>query len=163
MFEDARPFPCPGVSVPERARTLTLYRDGPGRDLSDVAFEMALSVSAARCDYAVEEDGSGVVEAALIVTVAGTRGPAAETDHARAPFFVAISDPEGRILAKEVFAADLAFDETAARVRASQEIEQRIPLRTAARGPAYAVHAGFQLTRAQLDDARLEDARRAAE
>lgn len=158
VFEDGRPLPCPGVSVPERVQTLTLYRDGPGRDLSDVAFEMVLSVPTARCDYAVEEDGSGVVESALVVAVAGRRGPAAETDSVRAPFFVAVVGPEGRIRAKEVFAADLAFDETAAQVRASREIEQRIPLPAAAQGPAYVVHVGFQLTRAQL-----EDARRAAE
>ena len=158
VFEDERPLPCPGVAVPERARVLTLYRDGPGRDLSDVAFEMALSVPAARCDYTVGDDGSGVVESALVVAVQGTRGPAAETDRVRAPFFVAVVGPAGRILAKEVFSADLAFDETAAGVRATQAIEQRIPLSVAARGPAYTVHVGFQLTRAQL-----EDARRAAE
>ena len=157
MFGEPQP-PCPGIAILEQARTLTLYRDGPGRDLSDVAFEIELATVAATCDYDIDDE-SGAVGMEFILLIRGTRGPAAESDAVSVPYFVAIADPERRIVAKEIFTADLAFGEAGAWTQISQEIEQRIPLRSARLGPAYETFVGFQLTRAQLEDARGLDAR----
>ncbi len=157
LFSDPEP-PCPGIVILEQARALTLYRDGPGRDLSDVTFEVELVTVASNCAYDIDDEG-GAVGMEFILLIRGTRGPAAEADAVSVPFFVAIADPERRIVAKEIFTADLAFGESRAWTQISQEIEQRIPLQSERLGPAYDTFIGFQLTRAQLEDARRLEAR----
>jgi hypothetical protein len=153
LFSDEPP-PCPAITIVDQARALTLYRDGPGRDLSDVTFEVELVNVVARCTYDIDDDGSGVVDMEFILLVQATRGPAAEAESVSVPYFVAISDPRRRIVAKEVFTVTLPFGEADVRTQVSDEIEQRIPLRPGAIGPAYETFLGLQFTRSQLEEER---------
>ncbi len=152
LFADDPP-PCPGVSVPAQARTVTLYREGPGRDLVDVAFEVTLVDVVWRCAYDFNDEGDAV-NVDLAVVFEATRGPAAETASVSVPFFVAITDPSRRIIAKKVFVSELVLDETEPRVRVAEEIEERIPIAAGTAGPGYLTHVGLQLSPAQLEDAR---------
>ena len=105
------PEPCPRVSVLQQARVLTLYGEGAGREDGDVAFEVELREASGRCDYTIDEDGGGGVEVAFSLPIHATRGPAAAADRVSAPYFVALTDGERRIVAKEVFTAEIAFDD----------------------------------------------------
>ena len=155
------PPPCPGVSILDQARLLTLYRDGTGRDLTDVAFEVELRNVSARCDLDIDEEEGGSVRVAFDLSIRATRGPAAwaaGTDRLSIPFFVALTDANRQIVAKEVFGAEIAFAATDMRARTVEAIEQWIPLGPGESGAAYETLVGIQLTPAQLEDARRRKA-----
>ena len=147
------PPPCPRVSILKEARLLTLYGDGPGRETSDVAFELELRSVAADCDYDLD-DGGGGVEVTFALPIRATRGPSAESDRVSVPFFVALADPSRQVIAKEVFTAEIAFKADSASARTVEEIEQWIPLGPGEYGAGYETLVGFQLTPAQLGEAR---------
>jgi len=71
---------------------------------------------------------------------------------ARPTYFVAITDPEGNVMAKEIFEAAIPFNDNRRRVGRKEEIEPFIPYQ----GPdgdftGYRVLIGFQLTPEQVD------------
>ena len=152
-FADEPP-PCPKVSVLKQTRLLTLYGDGPGRDDSNVAFKLNLRSVASDCDYDVDDEEGGGVEVTFALPIQATRGPAAGTDRVSVPFYVAIADPGRRIVAKEVFSAQLVFEADAASAQTVEEIEQWIPLGPGEIGAGYETLIGFQLTQAQLEELR---------
>ena len=152
------PLPCPGVGILDQARLLTLYRDGTGRDPSDVAFEVELRNVSGRCDHDIDEEEGGGVEVTFDLSIRATRGPAAGTDRLSIPFFVALTDANRQIVAKEVFGAEIAFAATDMRARTVEMIEQWIPLGPGESGAAYETLVGIQLTPAQLEDARRRKA-----
>ena len=151
-FDD--PPPCPNVSILKQTRLLTLYGEGTGRDDADVAFELELRDVAARCDLNVDDEAGGGVAVEFALPIYAIRGPAAGTDRLSVPFFVALADPSRRIVAKEVFTAELAFEDDGASALTVEEIEQWIPLGPGEFGLGYETLIGFQLTQAQLDELR---------
>jgi len=147
------PPPCPRVAIMDQAKTATFFRDGPGRDLTDVTFEALIVDLVGACDYDIDGDDSSVsLEYSILFTA--TRGPAATSNQITVPFFVALADPEGGLVAKQVFEAQLVFPEYAVRVQSTEEIHQEIPFNQAHHGADYETFVGFQLSRGQLEDLR---------
>ena len=147
------PPPCPRVSILKETRLLTLYGDGPGREASDVAFELELRNVSSDCDYDLDEQGGGV-EVTFALPIRATRGPATESDRVSVPFFVALADPSRQIIAKEIFTAEIAFEADSASARTVEEIEQWIPLAPGEFGASYETLVGFQLTPAQFEESK---------
>ena len=148
------PPPCPRASVLQQARALTLFGDGPGRDLSDVAFEIELRGAGGDCDYDVDEEEGGGVAVEFALSIHAARGPAARTDRVSVPYFVALTDASRQIVAKEVFTVEIVFDGAGSRAWVVEEIEQWIPLGPGERGVAYETLVGIQFTPDQLEDSR---------
>jgi hypothetical protein len=143
---DKDPAPaCPSVAAPGDAAKITRFRDGPGRDLTDVVAEAQIADAAMQCDY----DRSGVT-VQLQLAILGIRGPADTSRTATFDYFVAIADPRGTVVAKEVFPISFSFDNRQ-RVRQIEDLEQRIPLANRADGAAYKIVVGFQLSPAELE------------
>ena len=151
-FDD--PLPCPRVSILKQTRLLTLYGEGPGRDAENVAFELELRNVETDCDLDVDDEAGGGVQVTFALPIYATRGPAAETDRLSVPFYVALADPRRQIVAKEVFTAEIAFDDESASAQAVEEIEQWIPLGPGEFGLGYETLVGFQLTPEQLEGLR---------
>lgn len=149
-FDD--PPPCPRVNVLKQAHALTLYGDGPGRERADVAFELSLGNLDASCDYDVDDDEGGGVAVEFTLPIRAVRGPAAETDRVSVPYFVALTDAARRIVAKEVFTAEIVFDGAGTRASTVEEIEQWIPLAPGESGAGYETLVGLQLTPDQLEE-----------
>ena len=141
-------LPCPRSVVLADAAELVDFRPGPGRDLTDVRLEAAISGVRSDCEY----DEDGFVDVDLDVAIELTRGPALEGgEAARAAYFVVITDPEDKVVAKRVFALDVEFPGAALRARTVQELTQRIHYLPEPSAAAYRIFVGFQLTRDQLD------------
>ena len=155
-FDDDPP-PCPKVSILKQTRLLTLYGEGPGRDDADVAFELELRGVASDCNLDVDDEAGGGVQVEFALPIFATRGPAAGTDRLSVPYFVALADPSRRIVAKEVFTADIAFDDDGASAQTVEEIEQWIPLGPGEIGVGYETLIGFQLTPVQLEESRRRE------
>ena len=148
------PPPCPRVSVLKQTSQLILYGAGPGRDGANVAFALELRDVASDCDHSIDDEDGGGVEVEFALSIDATRGPAAETDRLSVPFFVAIAGPDRQIVAKEVFTAQIVFEDDGARARTVEEIEQWIPLGPGEFGLGYETLIGFQYTAAQLEELR---------
>lgn len=146
FFQPEEIRPCPRVSVLDDAGRAVQYRDGAGRDLTDVTYQARIDDVQSSCSYDKQEL---TVNATVIILA--QRGPASRGAEANFPFFVAVTDRDQNILAKEVFDSVVEFPEGRRRAGVFEEVEQQIALRDEETGDDYEIIVGFQLSRDQLD------------
>jgi hypothetical protein len=138
---------CPQVGLVNQLDHMTAFRPGGSTDLTDVTYDAQIVDFAAVCDF--QSKGVAVTTSFQIVA---TRGPADTQRNAPLQFFVAISDPSGEIVTKEVFDAPIPFEGNLRRVGRREEMEPFIPYPAdKTRLPLYTVLYGFQLTQEQAD------------
>jgi hypothetical protein len=148
FFGKDTPPPCPRAAIIGEVAELTKFRQGPGRDLTDVEFAAEISEFGGTCEY---RDRNRVVSVVTTINVVAELGPAAKTRRVSVPYFVAIVDGKNNILAKSTFDAAIDFPEGRRRAGVSEETEQRIPLPAEAQGVDYEVLIGLQLTADQIE------------
>lgn len=141
-----QPTGCPRVAIVDDAAQMMVFRPGPGRDLTDVALRGVIAGFDGGCEYFEDH-----VNVAMRLSIAAEQGPAATGDSAELDYFIAIADPEGRILTKEVFDASVRFPPGGDQAGTVETLDYRIPLEEPAAGRFYRVLVGFQLTPEQLD------------
>jgi len=137
----------------DQAKQVTLYRPGPGRDLTDVTYQVKISDLAYGCDYDFDDIGNRVTVGFNILFVA-KRGPAAPNDQIEIPYFVAVVDPGKNILTKKQFFVILEFEGNTLRAQKVEELMQIIPYPKDDNGSDYKSFVGLQLTPGQLEDIR---------
>ncbi len=138
--------PCPQAGILPEAATLTKFRPGPGRDLTDVLFEARLTNVATICKY----DSKGVkVDMRLALVV--ERGPADRSRKAEFEYFVALPKFHPAPQGKEAFLMTAEFPGGQRRVRLGDEVELRIPLQAGLSAADYRIVVGFQLTKDELE------------
>lgn len=67
------------------------------------------------------------------------------------PFFVAVTEPNGRIMAKEIFAASLSFGTDESEHAYYENLRQIIPIKSKKHAKRYKIMIGFQLSPEQLE------------
>lgn len=139
------PVVCPAVLVVADAATVTEYRDGPGRDLTDVRF----SAGVADVNWACEYDGEGHVDVEIAIDLVASRGPAADAPTARFAYFVALADQTRAIRAKKVFPFEITFEGNVASVGFRRVAGTKFTVGEDTTGGGYTIFIGFELTRAQ--------------
>lgn len=147
-FLDDTPLPpCPQVRLLGDANKLTQFRQGPGRDPTDVAFEVEIVGIDGVCEF---KDTNTTVTVTTTIGIAATRGPASQGDVAtNAAYFVAVVDNTGQVLAKEVFDSRLDLPAGRRRTGVAEETAQRIPLGTR-KTSEVEILVGLQLNEDQL-------------
>lgn len=138
---------CPKVSVLPGAGQITVFREGPGRDLVDVEYEGVIAPVSGECLY---EDDYAWVEIDLILRIGAVKGPAAISNNQSFDFFVAVADSNNQILNKKVFDSPVEVPEGRRRGAVEEELRQRFPIVSGTRGSDYRVIVGFQLTKEQM-------------
>lgn len=99
------PFLCPDVGVIEDASKLVMFRDGPGRDPTDVAYEAQMTRAHLDCSF---EDNSVATKVAFQLVV--RKGPASNSDTVNLPYFVAVvSNDERKLVSKRQFEVVVPF------------------------------------------------------
>ncbi|MFN4309263.1 MAG: hypothetical protein ACK4FK_01625 [Ferrovibrio sp.] len=144
--------PCPRVGILGDAQKATQFRDGPGRDLTDVTFETELLDYNGECRY---EDKQAAVVVTFVLQVAATRGPAATSAEAQVPYFIAIVDKQQNVLSRERFVARIPFRDGRRRLAVAEELEQRIPL-AGRRTSEIEILIGLEMPRDQLERNRQQ-------
>jgi len=140
---------CPRVSLLKEAEAMTRYREGTGRDLTDVLYEAKVLDIKSSCKYLNER-----VRMEAIIDIAAKVGPASEGFSAQVPFFVAIIDSKKNIIAKRTFVSVAEFINGRRRAGVREEIEQTLYLKKGEIGSDYEVVVGLQLTKSQLQHNR---------
>jgi len=143
--------PCPPVSVLKDTERAVMFRDGPGRDITDVRWEVAIASVDSKCTYRGDQLTSQVA-----VDIVAGRGPAADAPAGVFAFFVAVVDREQNILAKQVFETRVEFAATQGRAGVREEIDQMVRLPAGAEGDDYVVLVGLQLEPQQLEYNRAQ-------
>jgi hypothetical protein len=146
------PTPCPRVSILGDAGRAVQFRPGPGRDPTDVLLEIEIAGISSACEFGRRNESVSVT---TNIAVAATRGPAAQGDTVgNVNYFIAVTDREQNILAKQVFDARIAIPPGQRRAGVADETVQRIPLTTRRPGDIE-ILVGLQLTEEQLRQNRL--------
>src|SRR5579871_3786751 len=78
--------PCPRVALLADAAHMAVFRNGPGRDLTDIVYEADLGRITGQCVY-TRDKSRVTVEMKLPITA--KRGPADRDHEAALPYFVA--------------------------------------------------------------------------
>lgn len=139
-------YDCPTAAAVGDARIQSKFRPGPGRDLTDVQYQVRLVDVGSECRY----DSKGV-DVRMRVGFALELGPANPDRKAAYDFFVAIADPQNEIVAKRIFTTPLAFPANVGYVEHLEELTQRIPLPKGGSAADYKIIVGLQLTQDELD------------
>jgi hypothetical protein len=146
---------CPQGLVLADAGAATIFRDGPGRDLTDIV--AVLRIADVVVDCRRERRG---VTVDLQVAVTAERGPANRSGRHDADYFVAVVDAQGNVLQRESFRIGFAWPENRLRVGSVEDLEPRIALASPDRAGEYRIWVGLQLTAEQLAWNRSGAARR---
>jgi hypothetical protein len=146
MFSKTQQFDCPVVEIPKELASMTKFRDGGGRDLTDVVYQAGILDVQIACDY-----GSKGVDIQLNVVVGAERGPANRAPNATVPYFIAIGDPSRTILAKEVFSSTVTYQPNLPRAYNTEETEETIPLPKGRSAEKYGIIVGLQLSPEELE------------
>jgi len=141
---------CPQGGIVPDANTIVRFRDGPGRDITDVLLQAQVVDMRINCQYAKGRNAKPAVTIDLQIAFAAERGPAERSRKASAPYFVAIVDPQRNIVAKETFSADFEWTDNRPRTGRIDQWEPYIPLNSNFDGPSYQILIGFQLSEDQL-------------
>lgn len=150
--QDAGAPPCPRVAVLADASRLVIYRDGPGRDLTDVIFEADLGRITGECIYSRRKDN---VKVDMKLLVTARRGPADRSRTGTFDYFVAIVDTQGQVLARREFRSQVVFQPEQTQIASQEELEQSIPLKRDQPGSDFDVFVGFKLTPEQVERNRV--------
>lgn len=133
------PVRCPATTVLDGASGV--IRLAPGSQ--QVSHEVQITGATANCGM---EEGRGQVDSTLKFLV--TRGPGGQDGPVRFTYFVAISDPSSRILARRAF--DVVV-ERGGEQTITEELAQTIPVAPRARLEDYRIFVGLQLTAEELE------------
>ncbi|MHC8510215.1 MAG: hypothetical protein ACYYKD_12665 [Rhodospirillales bacterium] len=153
MFEDEYIPPCPKVRILAGADTLTLFSDGPGRDLTDVRFEVNLRGHRTACGHDIDDETlAGELHVKTQAAMTADRGPADKSRRLEVPYFVVLRDAaSGEPLQKRNFTVTFEFEGNRRRVgRLDDEVDLTIPLYPGRTGRDFTILLGLQLTKAQL-------------
>jgi hypothetical protein len=140
--------PCPKVAVLSDAAHLTVFRDGPGRDLTDIQYEADIGRISGECVYKKSKTS---VTVAMKLRISAKRGPADRNRLADLAYFVAVVDGQANVLARKEFQSPIEFAPDQLEVLTEEELEEIITLKKDQPGSDYDVLVGFKLTPEQVE------------
>ncbi|HLZ66358.1 MAG TPA: hypothetical protein VKQ29_09010 [Aliidongia sp.] len=135
---------CPVVAIPDDLSHVTQFK-GPGTDFANATVTALLTDIKGGCTF-----DKGGVTVDMNVSLVARLGPAATDRNADFAYFVAILNQDGKIVAKQLFPAPIAFAEGQSRRGSIESITQRIPLQDYHDAGKYRVEVGFQLSQEEL-------------
>lgn len=136
---------CPKVGVLADAAQLVEF-SGMERNLGNVVYRAEIVNAAVQCEYSRRG-----VDLTLTLQFHAARGPSSLGRAYQVRYFVAVTDPSERILAKEMFELPVLFTSAQNEAVLRDKVEQiRIPLKDKQAGMAYQVLVGFDLTTDQV-------------
>ena len=143
--KEKRSLSCPNFLLLAHAERMTKFRDGPGRDVTDIEFRTKITDFLGSCDHTT----SGI-EAELFVEILVQRGPANRSREVSFEYFVAIPRFHPAPAGKKILPITVMFEENKNRLVYRDQIYIEIPLGNTEVAANYDVYLGFQLTDKQL-------------
>ena len=144
------PPACPPVKITPDLQEIVEFPDLSNPSPKTEISRLRIRSVQRHCTYKEEE-----LAVRLDISFDGRLGPKArirETDKPSYafPYFVAVSGPDGNILAKGLFAASVSYGAEENEISRTDTITQRMPLNEDGSLPDYTILIGFQLAEEQL-------------
>lgn len=154
-------LPCPDVRVLRAGSTFVRYRDGDGRDITDIETEARITDLTFTCGLTEANVVSETplttawnILVELDIQMAVRHGKLSDSSSTvSVPFFVALVDRFGKIVQKQTFLANLdsaVGGEYTSKVH-SEEIVLKIPVHDVGEANLYETIVSFQLDQEQID------------
>ena len=139
---------CPAVSVRPDLAALSDFADPANPDASTLVSKARVTQIRAVCTMEGEEIALHLDMDMLITLGPEGRSEAGETPSFAYPYFVAVTDQDGNVISKELFALSATFEAGEEEIERTENIVQILPAEQ--EGTTYSVIAGYQLTEDQL-------------
>lgn len=142
--------PCPQVELVSDLSSLSDFTNPNKPVEKNLISRVNLNSAASTCKLASK---SAIVDLTLIFDgVLGKKGRQKSSDKPffSYPFFVAVTAPNGKIMAKEIFAASLTYGANENKHTYFEKLRQIIPIKNKVHANRYKVLIGFQVTPDQL-------------
>ncbi|MGQ0527587.1 MAG: hypothetical protein ACT4OY_06110 [Alphaproteobacteria bacterium] len=140
---------CPSVKLVNELGVFTDYTNFKNAGKDNLITQVRVSRLSTSCSYT---DRSVTVDINLLFE--GQLGPAAQRGPHETffsyPFFIAITSPQNVVMARQVFAAPMAFAPGQTMQTHTEHLRQVIPLQRPTDGPGHNILVGFQLNKHQL-------------
>ena len=145
LFDKKTAVACPQYVLASDAATVTRFREGPGRDLTDVISQAEIGGVLLNCKPQKE-----AVDIDLQIAVNAIRGPADRSRVAEFSYFVALVGPDQNILVQEPFTVRFDFRDNRTQLVTREEIAPHLPLSDPRQASSYRIWIGFQMTPEEL-------------
>lgn len=142
--------PCPRVSIVDELSSLSEFANPSNTSESNLISRVNLQQVESSCSF---QSGQVSVDLKMAFeSTLGAKGRVRSTDKPffSYPFFVAVTNPKGIIMAKEVFSASMTYDKGEDSHVYFETMRQLIPLDRQDNAKRHQVLLGFQLDPAQL-------------
>lgn len=135
-------YVCPTPFTVQDAGRLTHFKEGPGRDPRDVAYDAVLAGAGSRCEVSRNQ-----VNVTLLLRIAVSAGPVADPGTTRVPYFVRVLDGNGAVVQGQEFTADFKLSAANPRGSSQEELALSLPLA----GGGYRIAVGLKPTPEELN------------
>ncbi len=147
---------CPRVEIPYELSTLSDFGNATDTKSKNLASHVKLSNIQTSCTYENKEVSVDIKLAFEAALGPKGRNHSIEKPFFSYPYFIAIINPWGEVIAKEVFAASMTFLLDKHDMTYYEGISQIIPVSSKLAAKNYKILIGFQLTDEQLAYNRAE-------
>lgn len=146
-------LPCPQYFILEDAALITQFREGPGRDITDILVSAEIGDIRLGCLSKINnETNSGVLELDVSPVVLAEMGASNTEATSIIPYFVIITDPEKEILYREELSLNVSFEGNRTRiVITAAPTTLELPITPEIRSNYYRVYSGFALKPEELE------------
>ena len=144
---------CPARTKLIDHAEITQFKDGPGRDITDIDFKARMHGPLGQCVFT---DEGQLKTISLQVVFEIERGPTTTRPTEDVPYYVAIMTRDQEILMKQSFVASLTYPEGASQMRfIDGVVDIEMPVSDKYKPSMLEIRTGFQLTEEQLNYNRL--------
>jgi hypothetical protein len=140
---------CPPPLTVQDAQQLTRFREGPGRDPRDIAFEAAITASGTACELSRSQ-----MTVNLIMRITAQAGPSVGQGVTQVPYFVRVINASGAVVQSQEFTADFKLSGANPRGSSQEELVLRLPYSQITDLGGYRIAIGLRPTREELDYTR---------
>lgn len=141
---------CPQIEIVDDLSSLSDFSSPKSPSRKNLISRIDIKSAESTCKLASK---SAIID--LKVIFQGSLGPKGRNDKSEKPFFsypffIVVTTPTGKILAKEIFAASMTFTSGEDRHTYFEQLRQIIPINSKEQAYRYRVLIGFQVTPDQL-------------
>jgi hypothetical protein len=116
-------YSCPQPFTVQDAGRLTHFKDGPGRDPRDIAYEASIVGSATKCSLSRNR-----VDVTLFLRISVSAGPSAGAGRTSVPYFVRVLDSANNVVQSQDFNADFRLTSGNPRGSSQEELTFVVPV-----------------------------------
>ena len=116
-------YSCPTPFTVQDAGRLTHFKDGPGRDPRDIAYEASIVGAATKCSLSRNR-----VDVTLFLRLSVSAGPSASAGRTSVPYFVRVLDSANNVVQSQEFNADFRLTSGNPRGSSQEELTLTLPI-----------------------------------